>query len=205
MRYTHSLPPVPSFDGRGLSGYTFGPLQQKDLDVYYVEVDGGHDTFMVSRKLTRIYYVLDENGYFTIDNCKYDVSSGMLVEVPPKVEYSYSGRMKLVVFARPGWFAGNDTHTKWNRDAIGHESSAPLPNGSRWSRFFGLRVLGKSPIGAFLRFNRLGWNSLPASITSLAPLRRYGDFSHRVAQAQGRRGQAFSTYFLRNRPALELV
>src|SRR5271166_5523838 len=205
MRYTHSLPPIPSFDGRGLFGYTFGPLQQKDLDIYYVEVDGGHDTFMVSRKITRIYYILDGNGYFTIDDRKYDVSSGMLVEVPPKVEYSYSGRMKLVVFARPGWFAGNDTHTKWNRDAIGHESSAPLPNASRWSRLFGLRVLGKSPIGAFLRFNRLGWNSLPASVTSLAPLRQYGDFSHRVARAQGRRGQAFSTYFLRNRPALELV
>ena len=164
MRYTHSLPPRPSFEGKGLLGYTFGPLQQKDLDVYYVEVDGGHDTFMVSRKIARIYYVFDGNGYFTIDNRKYDVSSGMLVEVPPKVEYSYSGRMKLVVFARPGWFAGNDTHTKWNRDAIGHKSSAPLPTGPRWSRLFGLRALGKSPIGAFLRFNRLGWNSLPARL-----------------------------------------
>ena len=57
MTYTHSLPTVPSFDGKGLFGYTFGPLQQKDVDVYYVVVDGGHDTFMVSRKVTRIYYV----------------------------------------------------------------------------------------------------------------------------------------------------
>ena len=138
MRYTHSLPPIRSFDGKGLFGYTFGPLKQKDVDVYYIEVDGGHDTFMVSRKITRIYYVLQGDGYFTIGNRKYDVSSGMLVEVPPKVEYSYSGRMKLVVFARPGWFAGNDTHTKWNRDAIGHKSDAPLPNGSRWRRYFGL-------------------------------------------------------------------
>jgi SAM-dependent methyltransferase len=205
MPYTHSLPPTPSFDGKGLFGYTFGPLQQKDVDVYYVVVDGGHDTFMVSRKITRIYYVLDGNGHFTIDNRRYDVSLGMLVEVPPKVEYSYSGRMKLVVFARPGWFARNDTHTKWNRDAIGYESSAPLPTASRWSSLFELRVLGKSPIGAFLRINRLAWNSVPASITSLAPLRRYGEFSHRVARAHGGRGQAFSTYFLRNRPALELI
>lgn len=36
MRYTHSLPPTPSFEGKGLFGYTFGPLQQKDVDVYYV-------------------------------------------------------------------------------------------------------------------------------------------------------------------------
>ena len=205
MRYTHSLPAAPSFDGKGLLGYTFGPLGLKDVDVYYVVVDGGHDTFMVSRKITRVYYVLEGSGYFTIDGCRYDVSSGMLVEAPPKVEYCYSGRMKLVVFASPAWSARNDTHTKWNRDAIGHESSAPLPNASRWSRLLGLRVFGKSPVGAFLRVNRLVWNHLPASVTSLALLRRYGEFSHRVARAHDQRGQAFSTYFLRNRPALELM
>jgi SAM-dependent methyltransferase/mannose-6-phosphate isomerase-like protein (cupin superfamily) len=205
MRYTHSLPTARSFDGKGLFGYSFGPLQKKDVDVYYVVVDGGHDTFMVSRKITRIYYVLEGNGYFTIDGHKHDVSSGMLVEVPPRVEYSYSGRMKLVVFSTPAWSARNDTHTRWNRDAIGQESSAPLPNASRWNRLLGLRVFGKSPIGAFLRVNRVAWNTLPASVTSLAPLRRYGEFSHRVARAHDRRGQAFSTYFLRNRPALELM
>ncbi len=119
--YTHSLPPAPSFDGKGLFGYSFGPLQKKDVDVYYVVVDGGHDTFMVSRRITRIYYVLEGTGYFTIEGRRHDVSSGMLVEVPPKVEYSYSGRMKLVVFASPAWSARNDTHTRWNWDAIGEE------------------------------------------------------------------------------------
>ena len=205
MAYIHSLPTTSSFDGKGLFGYTFGPLQKKDVDVYYVVIDGGHDTFMVSRKITRIYYVLEGDGYFTIDGRKHDVSSGMLVEVPPKVEYSYSGRMKLVVFASPAWSAGNDTHTRWNEDAIGHEYSAPLPNVSLRNRLLGLRVFGRSPIGAFLRVNRLAWRILPACVTSLAPLRRYGEFSHRVARAHDRRGQAFSTYFLRNRPALELI
>jgi SAM-dependent methyltransferase len=205
MSYIYSLPSIRSFDDKGLFGYTFGPLQEKDVDVYYVEVGSGHDTFMISRKITRIYYVIEGDGYFTIDNKKYNVRSGMLIEVPPKVEYSYSGRMKLVVFGRPRWFAGNDTHTKWNRDAIGHVSFPPLLAGSWWSRLFGLRVLGKSPIGAFLRINRFLWNSLPAPVTSLAPLRWYGDFSHRLARAHGGRGQAFSTYFLRNRPALELI
>ena len=121
MAYTHSLPAIRSFYGKGLLGYTFGPLQKKDVDVYYVVVNGGHDTFMVSKKITRIYYVLEGDGYFNINNRKYDVNVGMLIEVPPKVEYSYSGRMKLVVFCSPAWFARNDTHTKWNRDAIGQE------------------------------------------------------------------------------------
>ena len=51
---------------------------------------------MVSRKITRIYYILSGNGYFTIADRQYDVSPGMLVEVPPKVEYCYSGKMTLI-------------------------------------------------------------------------------------------------------------
>ena len=67
-----------SFDGKGLFGYTFGPLRQKDFDIYYIEVEMGHDTFMVSKRITRVYYVLSGSGYFTIGDRRYDVSDGML-------------------------------------------------------------------------------------------------------------------------------
>src|ERR1700677_3863439 len=96
MTYTHSLPSLPSFEGKGLFGYTFGPLQQKDIEIYYIDVEGGHDTFMVSKRITRTYYVLCGNGYFTIGGRRYDTGPGMLVEIPPNVEYCYSGKMKLI-------------------------------------------------------------------------------------------------------------
>src|SRR5215469_9584654 len=96
MSYIYSLPLSTAFDGRGLFGYSFGPLKQKDSDIYYIEVEKGHDTFMISKKIARTYYVLGGSGYFTIADRKYDVSPGMLVEVPPKVEYAYSGKMKLI-------------------------------------------------------------------------------------------------------------
>ncbi len=205
MQYVHSLPASTAFKGRGLLGYTFGPLKQKDLDVYYVDVDGGHDTFMVSRRITRTYYILSGSGHFTIDSRKYDVGAGMLVEVPPKVEYSYSGKMKLIVFSRPGWSFGSDRHTKWNEDVFGADFAAPLPNGSWRSRILRWRILGKSPVGGYLRLNQKVWKVLPAWLTAVAPLRRYGEFLNRLARAQGNRGQAFSTLLLRNRPALELI
>ena len=122
MRYTHSLPPIPSFDDKGLFGYTFGPLRQKDLEIYYIEVEKGHDTFMVSKRITRVYYVLSGSGFFTIGGGRYDVSAGMLVEVPPKVEYSYSGKMKLIGISKPRWFSGNDRHTKWNPEVVQQET-----------------------------------------------------------------------------------
>ena len=65
MTYTYSLPASMSFTGKGLLGYSFGPLNQKDLEIYYIEVEKGHDTFMVSKRITRTYYVRSGNGYGT--------------------------------------------------------------------------------------------------------------------------------------------
>src|SRR6201984_2673001 len=161
--YIHTLPASASFTGKGLLGYTFGPLDQEDFEIYYVEVEKGHDTFMVSKKIKRTYYVLSGTGYFTIENRRYDVRPGMLVEVPLKVEYSYSGKMTLIIFARPRWFSGNDTHTRWNPDVTCRRDSSCLPGRESWvTRLIRLRIAGKSPVGAFLRLNRSLWYHLPS-------------------------------------------
>jgi SAM-dependent methyltransferase len=206
MPYIYTLPQSTSFTGTGLEGYSFGPLRQKDLDVYYIESEKGHDTFIFSRKITRTYYVLSGSGYFTIDGRRYDVSPGILVEVPPKVEYSYSGKMTLIGFARPRWFNGNDTHTKWNPDVTCRQDSSCLPGReSLLTRLVRFTIAGKSPVGAFQRVNRRVWCCLPPSITCLGPVRSYGDFVHALARIRSARAQAFSTSFLRNRPELELI
>jgi mannose-6-phosphate isomerase-like protein (cupin superfamily)/SAM-dependent methyltransferase len=198
MRYTHLLPLLPSFDGEGLFGYTFGPLRQKDLEIYYIEVEKGHDTFMVSKRITRTYYVLSGTGFFTIDNRRHDVRSGMLVEVPPKVEYSYSGKMKLIGISRPRWFNGNDRHTKWNPDVI--QGDLPITaNVDPWKMF------AKRLINFYLKLNGRMWDRLPASFSDLWPVRSYGNLLHALARTHGIRTQAPSTYFLRNRPQLELI
>jgi mannose-6-phosphate isomerase-like protein (cupin superfamily)/SAM-dependent methyltransferase len=198
MHYIHSLPTLTSFDGKGLFGYTFGPLHQKDLEIYFIEVEKGHDTFIVSKRVTRVYYVLSGSGYFTIGDCRYNVSSGMLVEVPPKVEYSYSGKMKLLAVCKPRWFNGNDTHTKWNPDVVQGDFPPPA-NSESW------KILGKRSINFYLRLNGRLWAKLPASLSTLAPVRLYGDLLHRLARRHGFRAQAPSTFFLRNRPQLELI
>ena len=205
MPYIYSRPDRPSFRDRGLSGFEFGPLKQRDLDVYYIDVGMGHDTFMISKKIARTYYVLSGTGYFTIDGSVYPVREGMLAEVPPGVEYSYSGRMKVLAFSRPRWFAGNDRLTKWNPDVVAGDLAPPARNRLWPRRLIQLKLFGKSPVGASLRLHRHLWNRLPAGLASRGPLRSYGQFLHRIARAQGNRAQAGSTFFLRNRPLLELI
>jgi SAM-dependent methyltransferase len=205
MPYVYSLPPSTAFDGRGLFGYSFGPLKQKNIDIYYIEVEKGHDTFMISRKITRTYYILSGSGYFTIADRRYDVRPGMLVEVPPKVEYSYSGKMKLIAFAKPRWFMDNDTHTKWNPDVV--QGDSPYVAASKFwlTRLLRLQIFGRSPLGVYLGLNRRLWNRLPASFTVFGPIRLYGNFLHALARLHSVRAQALSTLFLRNRPQLELI
>jgi SAM-dependent methyltransferase/mannose-6-phosphate isomerase-like protein (cupin superfamily) len=205
MRYLHPLPTSPSFTTKGLLGYTFGPLNQKDLEVYYVEVEKGHDTFMISKKIVRTYYIISGSGYFTIADRRYDVSPGMVVEVPANIEYCYSGKMKLIAVSKPRWFRGNDTFTKWNPDVVQGDFPYRAGGRSRLMRLLRLRILGKSPISAYLRLNQAVWNRLPTPFINLSPVRLYGNFLHTLARIQGVRAQAFSTYFLRNRPQLELI
>jgi chemotaxis methyl-accepting protein methylase len=205
MPYIHTRPSSASFTGKGLLGYTFGPLKQKDMEIYYVEVEKGHDVFMVSKKITRTYYVASGSGYFTIGGERYDVGVGMLVEVPPKIEYCYSGKMTLIALSRPRWFSGNDTFTKWNPDVVGRDSACAIDRGSWVTRLVQWRLLGKSPVSAWLRVNQSLWNRLPSWLVAIRPVRRYGDLLHKVARMQGNRAQAFATLFLRNRPELEMI
>jgi chemotaxis methyl-accepting protein methylase len=205
MPYVYSRPTSTSFTGKGLLGYSFGPLKQKDLDFYYIEVEKGHDTFQISRKISRTYYVLAGSGYFTIDQNRYEVGPGVLIEVPPKVEYCYSGRMTLLAFARPRWFSGNDVPTKWNPDVVGRDTPCALNRKTWVTALAGITILGKSPFNVFLRLNRALWNRVPSSFATSTATRLYGSFLHQLVRAQSVRGQAFSTLFLRNRPELELI
>jgi chemotaxis methyl-accepting protein methylase len=67
------------------------------------------------------------------------------------------------------------------------------------------RVFGKSPVGAYLRLNRLLWSRLPGCVIARYPIRLYGDFLNILARKHSSRGQLHCTFFLRNRPALELM
>jgi len=119
MPYVLATSTSPSFVMKGLTGYAFQPLKDPDIAVHFVDVHKGHDTYMISKALTRLYYIIQGTGVFTIENQKYDVVPGMLVEVPPGVEYSYSGSMKVLLVSHPRWFEGNEHTTRKNPEVVG--------------------------------------------------------------------------------------
>lgn len=67
------------------------------------------------------------------------------------------------------------------------------------------RVLRKLLGRPFLLVNEWVWNRLPSSITTTRPIRLYGAFLHSLVQQRSERRQYHGTFFLRNRPELELI
>jgi len=180
-------------------------MQQKDLEVLYIESETGHDTFMICTGVVRTYYVLAGSGCFTIDGRAYNVGPGILVEVPSGVEYSYSGRMTMLGLCKRNWLHREDKWTRWNRDVVGAEDPWSLTAASWPTRLARLKIFGKSPTRAFLRLSERLWNILPSSFRATRLLIWYGHFVHALARIEHVRAQAFDTYFLRSRPQLELI
>jgi hypothetical protein len=118
MSYVFAASSSPSFSLEGLAGYEYQPLKDQDFAVHLLDVYKGHDTFMISKALTRIYYVIEGSGLFTIDNQNYEVAAGLVIEVPPGLEYSYSGSMKMLLVSHPRWFQGNEQMTRINPNVV---------------------------------------------------------------------------------------
>jgi SAM-dependent methyltransferase len=113
--------------------------------------------------------------------------------------------MTLILISRPHWFRGNDRSTKWNPDVFGPD--APPLTGRRpfVVRLTRVTLFGKSPVKAYLRFNKYLWDKLPPTLINHPWVRGYGRWLHTLALWRGGRSQALATFFFRNRPQLELI
>jgi SAM-dependent methyltransferase len=73
------------------------------------------------------------------------------------------------------------------------------------ARMSRVRVLRKCLGKPFLLVNEWVWNSLSSSLRETYPLYLYGSFLHFLVKLRSPRTQYHGTYFLRNRPELELI
>lgn len=76
---------------------------------------------------------------------------------------------------------------------------------ARLERIAGVRILGKSSMGAYLRLNEWGWRRLPRSLTALRPVDSYGRALHSLVRRHADREMFLGTFFFRNRAELELI
>lgn len=68
-----------------------------------------------------------------------------------------------------------------------------------------IRVFRKCAGRPFLFLNEWVWNRLPGSLLKARPLQSYGVLLNSLVRLRGARQQYHGTYFLRNRPELQLI
>ena len=68
-----------------------------------------------------------------------------------------------------------------------------------------LQFFGRSPASLYLRLNKRIWERLPSRVRNLSLVRSYGAWLHTLVCLHAKRQQFFGTFFLRNRPALNLM
>ncbi len=73
------------------------------------------------------------------------------------------------------------------------------------ARMSRVKVLRRYVAKPFLLLNEWAWNRLPSSVTAAWPLRSYGNFLHSLVKLRDSRHMYHGTFFLRNRPELELI
>lgn len=99
MEYIKRKPDEPSFVCKGFELYRCNMINQ-NCGVSYIECSKGHDTIVIS-DCTHIYYVIEGNGDFEIDGKIYHASKNDVVEIPPHVDFTYTGTMKLLLVMNP--------------------------------------------------------------------------------------------------------
>lgn len=112
-KYIKKLPTEPSFSQEGLNGYNFN-LDCKEISLSFEDVFKGHDLYDTNNYSSKIYYVLDGNGVFCINDEKMEVTKGDVIEVPKGAEFVFAGKMKMLLIMSPGFRPQDDIHGRAN-------------------------------------------------------------------------------------------
>ena len=111
--YIKRFPNEASFTQKGFDGFN-SKLNCKNISITLEDVYKGHEKYAMNIESYHIYYVLEGNGTFKINGDMYDVKQGDIVEIPPKTEFIFKGKMKLLLIMNPPFDVKNDVVGKEN-------------------------------------------------------------------------------------------
>src|SRR3989344_4316592 len=99
------LPNNYSFEKVGIKGKIFSgaDITQK-TGICQIETEKGHETTIVEHKCDFIYYILEGEGYFEINDQKENCVTGDLVVIPAGSKFHYVGKLKMLLITTPAFY-----------------------------------------------------------------------------------------------------
>lgn len=107
--YVFNEPDKLSFDRVGIKGRIFpiAPLTTR-IQYFLVDTETGHETTIIEHACDFIYYILEGDGYFVINDTKETCKKGDLIVIPPDSKFTYKGKLKMLVTSTPPWSADQE-------------------------------------------------------------------------------------------------
>lgn len=93
-----------SFDKVGIKGKIF-PMSNlvKSTSFVLVETGEGHETIIIEHESDFLYYILEGNGYFFVNDIKEECFQGDLVVIPAGAKFTYKGKFRMLLSCVPAW------------------------------------------------------------------------------------------------------
>lgn len=82
-------------------------------NIVYEEVKIGHLEEFYDNVSTHMWFIIEGEGIFVIDDEKVEISKNDLIVVPPKKRIHYFGRMKMVLCTTPAFNPKNEVHVRF--------------------------------------------------------------------------------------------
>lgn len=110
MKYVFSEDETDKVSKFGIDLKLYGDVNP-DLNFSRVDVAEGHFEEFKNTSWF-IYYILEGNGMYVLNDEKLPVKQGDIVAVPPNTRIHYFGTMKMALIVTPPWKEENETHIR---------------------------------------------------------------------------------------------
>jgi hypothetical protein len=87
-------------------------INQPGANIVYEDVKEGHFEEFLNTVSTCMWFIIDGNGTFVIDDEKIEVIAKDLIVVPPNKRIHYFGNMKMLLVTTPAFSAKDERHIR---------------------------------------------------------------------------------------------
>jgi mannose-6-phosphate isomerase-like protein (cupin superfamily) len=104
---------APEFQKHGVTMRVYTTKEQcPEASVVYQETSSGHAEEFYHSKSNFIFYIIEGQGVWYIEDIAHEVKAGDVIIVPPNKRFYYKGVLKQICITAPAWEAEFEHHVR---------------------------------------------------------------------------------------------
>jgi mannose-6-phosphate isomerase-like protein (cupin superfamily) len=104
---------APEFEKQGVTMRVYNTKEQcPDASVVYQETKTGHSEEFYHSKSNFIFYIIEGQGTWFIEDVPHQVETGDVVIVSPNKRFYYKGNLKQICITAPSWEQEFEHHVR---------------------------------------------------------------------------------------------